>query len=140
MIGECARFRAEHYRMEGIVNFINCGCNALPLRQQQENQRRGRAFAPISLNSPRQSTFANALPSSLLSKIYFCGLGMIGECCRFRAVWGLSMNVGGFGQSITEWRELVNFINCGCNALPLRNDGKLLQSQGGLPEIFGKWR
>jgi hypothetical protein len=32
----------------------------------KHNKRRGRAFAPLSRNSPLQSSFANALPSLLL--------------------------------------------------------------------------
>jgi hypothetical protein len=35
------------------------------------------------------------------------------------AVWGLSVNVGGLGQSIPNLMRWQNFIDCGGNALPL---------------------
>ena len=33
ILGECSRFRAEHYRIERIEKFIDCRGNALPLRK-----------------------------------------------------------------------------------------------------------
>jgi hypothetical protein len=33
ILGELRRLRAEHYRIQAIAEFINCGGNALPLRE-----------------------------------------------------------------------------------------------------------
>jgi hypothetical protein len=67
---------------------------------------RGRAFAPISRNSLRQSRYANALPSSLLPIIYDCGLGIVDEWFEVLGGLGWSVMSEVLGRALPYWVDL----------------------------------
>ncbi|WP_126386398.1 hypothetical protein [Pseudanabaena sp. ABRG5-3] len=83
--------------------------NFIQGKGKKKNICRGRAFAPLSRNSPLQSSFANALPSLLLQIADSCDLGIVGECWRFRA-------------EHSQFEMIAEFIDYGGNALPLQDD------------------
>jgi hypothetical protein len=85
-LGGCQGLGAEHFRIEGIANFIN----PIDLSQQI---RRGVAFARLLFKLITEIWIANAAPSVLLPIAYPCGLG----------IWA---GVRGLGQSIPVLREL----------------------------------